>query len=281
MECKDGFYGEQCKENCSSGCKTATCLKSNGSCECKPRHNQIEGTQCLPCPENCLNSCNQSFYCDSCNNGYYNDDCNRTCSTNCKDDKCDRDGSCTCKPGAPFVECCPENCQGRCEDLTVCNACKPGYYGRYCIETCPSNCEGRCSRTQGECEVCKKRYWGSRCSYNCSDHCLNNVCGKLNGACSCKVGYRGENCTLGEKQSSVYFVFDHHWPIYLYYQYLYINIYIYNTECDDQSWGPSCNQTCRCASGSCHHVNGSCDSGCMRGWTGEACQEPYGQSLIL
>ena len=138
-ECKDGFYGEQCKENCSSGCKTATCLKFNGSCECKPRHNQIEGTECLPCPENCLNSCNQSFYCDSCKDGYYNDDCNRTCSTNCKDDKCDRDGSCTCKPGAPFVECCPENCQGRCEDLTVCNACKPGYYGRYCIETCPSN----------------------------------------------------------------------------------------------------------------------------------------------
>ena len=167
-ECNFGFYGYQCNDKCSSGCKTAKCVKSDGWCECKARHNQIEGTQCLSCPQNCLNSCNQNLYCDSCKVGYFGDNCNKPCSSNCKDDKCARKGSCTCKPEAAFTGCCPENCQGGCEDLFGCKECKPGYYGRYCNETC-------------------------------SNYCLTNNCDRLDGKCSCKQGYMGEKCTEGRK----------------------------------------------------------------------------------
>ena len=51
------------------------------------------------------------------------------------------------------------------------------------------------------------------------------------------------------------------------------------TECQEQTYGLNCNQTCHCASGSCHHVPGSCDSGCDAGWTGDACQEPIKQGI--
>ena len=46
-----------------------------------------------------------------------------------------------------------------------------------------------------------------------------------------------------------------------------------NTECSCNSWGPGCNQTCHCSSGTCHHITGYCDSGCASGWAGVACQE--------
>ena len=54
---------------------------------------------------------------------------------------------------------------------------------------------------------------------------------------------------------------------------LYVTQYCNFTECQDHTYGVNCNQTCHCASGSCHHVTGSCDSGCDGGWTGPACQE--------
>ena len=150
--CKDEFYGDQCEKQCNPGCKYTTCHISDGWCECKPRHNQIKGTQCLPCPENCLNSCKQSLYCDSCKDGYYGDFCNVTCSPYCKDDKCDRDGSCTCKPGAAFTGCCPENCQGGCDNSSVCKTCMAGYYGSYCNETCSNCMNSKCNQLIIVCE---------------------------------------------------------------------------------------------------------------------------------
>ena len=170
-ECEDGLFGDQCNKQCNSGCKYTTCHISDGLCECKPRHSQIEGSQCLPCPKNCLNSCNQQFYCDSCMDGYYGDYCNKTCSSNCKDNKCDRDGSCTCKPAA-FTGCCPENCQGSCDDLSVCISCIAGYYGKYCNETCSNNC-------------------------------MTKTCDHLDGKCSCKLGYIGEKCTKGKNTTII------------------------------------------------------------------------------
>ena len=51
------------------------------------------------------------------------------------------------------------------------------------------------------------------------------------------------------------------------------------TECSCATWGPRCNQTCHCLSGSCNHVTGSCDNGCAHGWSGDNCQERLVQGL--
>ena len=51
--------------------------------------------------------------------------------------------------------------------------------------------------------------------------------------------------------------------------------------CKNNTWGPGCYLNCHCMSGSCHQVNGTCESGCAQGWTGVACQEllPIQQSI--
>ena len=47
----------------------------------------------------------------------------------------------------------------------------------------------------------------------------------------------------------------------------------YPIVCNNNTWGPGCHLNCHCISGSCHHVNGTCESGCEQGWTGDTCQE--------
>ena len=257
LVCKDGFYGHSCNKRCSAGCESRSCNITDGSCECKPRHNQMEGTQCLPCPQNCLNSCNQQFYCDSCKDGYYGYFCNQTCSDHCVDSRCDRDsrctcnvgyagypcqpcpskcgdagctkqfqcinckagffgdycnktcssncmykicdkdGSCSCKPGFDGLGCCPRNCDKGCNELDECHECKPGHYGSNCTNTCPLNCIEKCSRLDGQCLVCKNGFWGPQCIKLCSDNCLNKHCSQLDASCPCNSGYRGQDCMKG------------------------------------------------------------------------------------
>ena len=48
---------------------------------------------------------------------------------------------------------------------------------------------------------------------------------------------------------------------------------LYLIACKNNTWGPGCYLNCHCVSGSCHHVNGTCESGCEQGWTGDTCQE--------
>ena len=50
----------------------------------------------------------------------------------------------------------------------------------------------------------------------------------------------------------------------------------YITECEDGYFGVDyCNVTCNCMDPEdvCDKVNGSCNSGCMTGFTGEDCQK--------
>ena len=222
-ECKDGFYVGQCLP-CSSGCNTATCRISDGYCECKPRHNQIEGTQCLPCPQNCLKSCNQSLYCDSCKDGYYGENCNQTCSDHCENNKCDRDGRCTCENGYAGYPCkpCPSNCGATgCTDQFKCKNCKTGHHGDYCNKTCSPNCvnkrcdiDASCTCKRGfaglgccpencaegcneslTCHSCKSNYYGRFCNETCPSNCLK-TCSQIHGDCSERInGYWGSRCS--------------------------------------------------------------------------------------
>ena len=212
MACEEGYYGDSCNNQCDLGCNTTSCRISDGYCECKPRHNQVEGTQCLPCPQNCLTSCNQSLYCDSCMHGFYGDLCNQACSDPCLENKCDRDGRCMCKVGYAGHPCesCPANCGDTgCTDQFKCNNCKTGYHGDYCNKTCPSNCVNKtcdidgsctlkaCSQIHGACIECRNGFWGLRCSDKCPNNCMNNKCNQKDGTCPCTAGYQGEMCTIG------------------------------------------------------------------------------------
>jgi hypothetical protein len=52
-------------------------------------------------------------------------------------------------------------------------------------------------------------------------------------------------------------------------------------ECDDNQYGPDCNQTCgKCREDKqCHHINGSCNGGCGPGYKGDNCYQ--GKTNVL
>ncbi|XP_078329798.1 uncharacterized protein LOC144624229 isoform X3 [Crassostrea virginica] len=83
-------------------------------------------------------------------------------------------------------------------------------------------------------------YYGKNCSIPCPDpHC--RYCNLETGTCQeCKPGYRGHHCEL---------------------------------ECQDGKYGDGCQMDCgRCRNlKQCHHVNGTCLSGCEQGYIGEKC----------
>uniref|UniRef100_W5LFW3 Basement membrane-specific heparan sulfate proteoglycan core protein n=1 Tax=Astyanax mexicanus TaxID=7994 RepID=W5LFW3_ASTMX len=64
-----------------------------------------------------------------------------------------------------------------------CDACKPGYEGRYC-ERCSLGYYGNPSEPGGKCEVCQCTESGS----------LHPVCDSQTGKCECKAGVRGHLC---------------------------------------------------------------------------------------
>ena len=139
-----------------------------------------------------------------------------------------------------------------------CFVCKNGFYGGVCKRNCSIGYRNTyCSQTNGYCK-CKDGYYGNRCDKQCIVNCKS--CHKIDGSCLvCKNGYHGDECdkqcssgctSICDKSDGVCY------------------------SCKDGYYGDYCNQTCHCLSGYCHHVTGSCDTGCAPGWSGDACQEP-------
>ena len=159
--CISGFYGDFCNQNCSEHCVGNMCDR-DGKCNCSVGYG---GHPCEACPKNCSDTgCNEHFICHECDPGFYGDYCDSTCSVNCINGTCNRDGSCTCKEGFDGFGCCPEKCKGGCNDTTfVCPSCEEGYYGDKCTERCPDNCKNNCSQVGGMCYECIKGYWGDIC----------------------------------------------------------------------------------------------------------------------
>ena len=106
-ECDPGFYGDYCNLTCSTNCINGTCNR-DGTCNCTVGYG---GHPCEPCPKNCSDTgCNEQLICHECDPGFYGDYCNLTCSINCINGTCNRDGSCSCKEGFDGLGCCPKNC---------------------------------------------------------------------------------------------------------------------------------------------------------------------------
>ena len=190
--CSDGYYGDFCNLTCSRHCVGNVCDKSNGRCNCSVGYGSHP---CETCPKNCSDTgCNDKLICHECNPGFYGDYCNLTCSTNCINGTCNRDGSCTCKEGFDGFGCCPEHCEGGCNDTSfVCASCKSGHFSDLCNETCPHNCKDNCSRDGKTCMECKQNNWGATCQNDCPEKC-SSQCDQNNGTCQCKAGFKGYQC---------------------------------------------------------------------------------------
>ena len=177
--CKEGFFSRGCEIKCSSGCQNGTCETRHGNCKCKAKHNTQAGQNCIPCPTNCQNSCNETLYCDLCINGTFGDRCQYNCSTHCSTTVCHRqDGSCICKVGYARNPCqkCPENCnEDGCDHTLRCERCKAGFYGDFCKKTCPVGCKNNVCERDGKCTSCKFGYVGTTCE-DCADGYQGKLC---------------------------------------------------------------------------------------------------------
>jgi len=133
--------------------------------------------------------------------------------------------------------------------------------------------------------ACPDGYYGD-CQQRCG-HCLNPICNKTTGACSsgCVSGYTGPLCQLGRKtfsqviSSQLLFWFKQNQKSYiLFFSNLLINVFILSTgyqsayycfvECPSGSYGDNCSLPCssHCVGQECHHINGTCTSGCAPGY---------------
>uniref|UniRef100_A0A8C7L2V4 Laminin, alpha 1 n=1 Tax=Oncorhynchus kisutch TaxID=8019 RepID=A0A8C7L2V4_ONCKI len=177
-ECPAGYAGLSCQE-CSPGYyrQPVTDLNLRGKrpliqpcvpCQCN-NHSQacdLDTGECLGCQHNTAGE-----HCNVCGSGYYGNvngsvsDCSLC--------------ACPLKENSFSPTCAMEGVMG---DFR-CNACKPGYEGRYC-ERCSVGYYGNPSGPGGMCEACQCSTAGS----------LHLVCDSLKGQCECKAGVRGHLC---------------------------------------------------------------------------------------
>ena len=221
--CDPGFYGDFCNQTCSEHCTANVCDKQDGSCKCKIGY---AGNPCTECPPNCDDTgCNETFHCQTCYPGSFGSFCNQTCSEHCVDNRCHRDGRCTCNVGYGGHQCepCPTNCgKTGCDEQLICHECDPGFYGDRCNSTCSTKCiygtcnrDGSCNCSVGygghPCEACPSScdstgcdeqlichkcypgFFGDYCYLPCSANCVNGTCNR-NGSCTCKKGFNGFGC---------------------------------------------------------------------------------------
>uniref|UniRef100_A0A8C8HC76 Laminin, alpha 1 n=1 Tax=Oncorhynchus tshawytscha TaxID=74940 RepID=A0A8C8HC76_ONCTS len=177
-ECPAGYAGLSCQE-CAPGYyrQPVTELNKRGKrpliqpcvpCRCN-NHSQacdLDTGECLGCQHNTAGE-----HCSVCSSGYYGDvkGSVRDCSL------C----ACPLKENSFSPTCALEGVVG---DFR-CNACKPGYEGRYC-ERCSVGYYGNPSGPGGRCEACQCSTAGS----------LHPACDSLTGQCECKAGVRGRLC---------------------------------------------------------------------------------------
>eukprot|EP00105_Crassostrea_gigas_P037421 XP_019921569.1 PREDICTED: fibrillin-1 isoform X2 [Crassostrea gigas] len=255
-KCQEGYYGENCQEQCSCGQGSERCDHITG-CYCKPGWTgalcETDINECNrtnnPCniyTEECINN-DGSFIC-KCKEGFTN-----SANDSCKDiDECVRDSPCdhicnntdgsyvcSCRDGYNLVNV------SKCEDIDECKTINTG------IDGCQT-----CTNTLGSfyC-LCFAGYTlNSTTLINChnideceeqtADCALNATCSDTDGGytCTCKTGFEGNG-----KKCKV---------------------------CPNFKYGANCSDNCTCVLNNtkiCHHVTGECE--CSVGWTGADCSE--------
>uniref|UniRef100_A0AAY4A9F9 Laminin subunit alpha 1 n=1 Tax=Denticeps clupeoides TaxID=299321 RepID=A0AAY4A9F9_9TELE len=166
QECAPGYFRQPLSELNMKG-KNRPLIQPCVPCQCN-NHSlacDLDNGKCLGCQHNTAGE-----YCNVCVQGYYGkvkgsiNDCSL----------------CACPlQSNSFSTSCVSDGVG---DYR-CDACKPGYEGRYC-ERCAVGYYGNPSEPGGRCEPCQCSGTGS----------LHQVCDSLTGKCECKVGVTGHTC---------------------------------------------------------------------------------------
>nr|XP_034322789.1 receptor-type tyrosine-protein phosphatase kappa-like isoform X3 [Crassostrea gigas] len=233
---REGFYGENCTEQCPINCQDRRCDINTGHClRC------VLGYQGP--------TCNQE-----CQSGFYGKDCTGRCSVNCYDTRgCDR-----------FTGHCTRGCKLGWTRNTCDKQCQSGSYGRDCTGRCSVNCYDTrgCDRFTGLCnggckhgwtgntcdKPCQFGYYGKDCTGRCSINCYStSLCNRFTGHCTrgCKAGWTGNMC---DRQCQPGF---------------------YGANC-----GYTCSLNCYYMyTNRCDTVSGYCNNGCLSGWTGSRCSQ--------
>ncbi|XP_055956521.1 multiple epidermal growth factor-like domains protein 10 [Patella vulgata] len=195
-DCKTGFYGTKCQQNCSDGCLNNRCSKSDGRCnDCKPDTvgqycNRTCGAECQPRSDQTTTTCDRNGRCTNCMVGRHGDKCDMSCNTGC-DGRCDRnDGKCTSCIKGKTGDRCDINCNDNCTSCNQgsadsCTECKDGRWGSSCNKLCNTNCKPVVGTTVGKCDQMTR---------TCINGCLPGKIG-LNCTSDCEAGRYGENCT--------------------------------------------------------------------------------------
>nr|XP_022315010.1 uncharacterized protein LOC111119286 isoform X2 [Crassostrea virginica] len=223
--CVDRWIGPRCDMQCSvTNCEKCIGSSDQVSCEICNDGYYLDNGGCQKCPSNCV-SCESDSKCTQCISGFKGPYCKEHCHTNCIDDLCKIDGTCThgcnnsmygiecgtpcidtclhcleednctkCSPGYYGTDCseCSTNCYN-CTRHPVCESCKAGFHGTYCLKPCPERCETCAS--QDRCSSCKKGWSGPLCQ--CHENCEQEIC-KEDGKCvsGCKDSFYGDYCNV-------------------------------------------------------------------------------------
>ncbi|XP_071083720.1 receptor-type tyrosine-protein phosphatase mu-like [Haliotis cracherodii] len=192
--CAPGFIGPECQTPCSGGYYGINCSSRCGNCLDTNVCNKTTGS----CPRNCAPGWLNDTCLQACLDGFYGINCSSTCG-NCLDpDVCNKTtGSC---PG----ECAP----GWLND-TCLQPCEDGMFGGNCTSVCGHCQNSACENTQGtcvegcignfatpQCQACLDGFYGINCSSTCGN-CLDpDVCNKTTGSCpgECAPGWLNDTC---------------------------------------------------------------------------------------
>ncbi|XP_046542521.1 multiple epidermal growth factor-like domains protein 11 [Haliotis rubra] len=220
----------------------------------------ISHTEAANCQEDqhCSECDWETGHCQTkCHDGYYDLRCSSKCSSQCKNNVCEKTGT--------GIDRCTEGC-------------KQGFQGSNCkipcldpgdtCEQCPRACDGEFCNLGSSCIAgCNNSYYGSHCSI-CSRRCKScNVktrtceeCHAGHGGVNCLGGCEDDDCTLGCKPGF-------YGPLCVHMCSLHCRPDT-NSNVGDSSLSAT---TAVSSKPECEQLTGDCVHGCERGWYGSHC----------
>ncbi|CAL1542073.1 unnamed protein product [Lymnaea stagnalis] len=271
----EGSYSCSCYAGYTYNSTSNTCLDID---ECKLGNHQ--------CDKICTNT--EGSYRCSCSIGLFLQTDGVSCGADkpctntsfCSDTCANIDGADTCLCGKGKIL---GNNNMTCQDVDLCElgSCTEG-----CVET-KGNTSFECLCDIGKklaadgitCTECIIGKYGVNCSRKCScDMSHTDSCDNINGACECAAGWKGENCTvdIDECADNSRLCQDHSHCVntngssFCACDDGFIERENICTDCDDNSYGPTCKFRCTCGKNfKCNKTTGSCY--CKPGWAGEDC----------
>jgi hypothetical protein len=193
-ECKPGFYGAQCLQDCP-GTACAPC-NFHGNCS-----DGVNGLGTCTCSNNNVNGHWTGEACNLCASSYYGFDCMERCPQGTGNASGTCGGRGTCDDGTSGTGFC--TCTGTFGGFS-CSECVTGYYGPGCTRECPGSAArpcggfGYCNSTEDSTGECFCTF--GRVGASCELACPSTSRGPCNSVGQCVLSADGtagvcSNCT--------------------------------------------------------------------------------------